>query len=57
MVDKRATFAGDALRLVHAVVMDDRCDEDGKPSTRPFRLDAATYLLDQVLGIARTTST
>jgi len=31
MVDEQATFAGDALRLVHAVVMDDRCDEDGKP--------------------------
>ena len=51
MLDDMATFGGDALRLVHAVVLNDRFDEDGKPMTpTKVRLDAATDLLDQFPG-------
>ena len=51
MTNDLATFAADALRVIHSVMMDDRRDEDGKlvvPAS--VRVDAAKYLVDQMMG-------
>jgi hypothetical protein len=50
MSNELGTFAADALRVIHAVVMDDRRDDDGKlvvPAS--VRVDAAKYLVDQFI--------
>ena len=54
MADDLGTFAADALRVIHSVMMDDRRDVDGKlvvPAS--VRVDAGKYLLDQFLGKAK----
>lgn len=55
MADDLATFAADALRVIHAVMMDDRRDDEGKPVVpASVRVDASKYLVDQVMGKAKT---
>jgi hypothetical protein len=50
-----AIFAADGFPIVHEIMMDDRCGDDGKPITpSKVRLDAAIYLLDQFIGKAKT---
>jgi hypothetical protein len=33
MADELGTFAGDALRIIHSIMKDERLDDDGKPLT------------------------
>jgi hypothetical protein len=55
-MDDLATFAGDALRTIHSVMMDDRRDDEGKPIVSAgVRVDAAKYLMDQFIGKATAT--
>ena len=54
MADELGTFAGDALRGLHKVLMDDRRDDDGKPVVpASVRVDVGKYLVDQFLGKAK----
>ena len=54
MTNDLGTFAADALRTIHSVMMDNRRDDDGKlvvPAS--VRVDAAKYLVDQFIGKAK----
>lgn len=54
MSDDLGTYAADALRVIHSVMMDDRCDDEGKSIVpASVRVDAAKYLVDQFIGKAK----
>jgi hypothetical protein len=56
MADELGTFAADALRTIHAIMTDDRRDDDGKLLvSAATRLDAGKYLVDQFMGKATAT--
>jgi len=56
MADDLGTFAADALRVIHAVMMDKSRDEAGKPVVpASVRVDVGKYLLDQFMGKATAT--
>ena len=56
MADELGTFAADALRTIHSVMMDDSRDETGKPNVpASVRVDAGKYLVDQFMGKATAT--
>ena len=53
MADELSTFAGDALRVLHQVLMDKSTDDDGKARVpASVRVDVGKYLVDQVMGKA-----
>lgn len=46
-----SVFAGDAVRVMADLMKEDGTDFDGKPLVPPsVRLNAATYVLDQIIG-------
>lgn len=56
MADDVGTFAADALRTLHSVMMDDSRDETGRPNVpASVRVDAGKYLVDQFMGKATAT--
>jgi hypothetical protein len=56
MADDLGTFAGDALKIIHEVMMDNSTDESGKPVVpASVRVDAGKYLVDQFMGKATAT--
>ncbi|MCF7552216.1 hypothetical protein [Pseudonocardia sp. WMMC193] len=56
MADDLGTFAADALRTIHSVMMDDSRDDEGKPRVpASVRVDAGKYLVDQFMGKATAT--
>jgi hypothetical protein len=56
MTDELGTFAGDGLRTLHSVMMDDSRDETGKPNVpASVRVDVGKYLVDQFMGKATAT--
>lgn len=49
--DELATYAGDAVRVMGELMKSTDVDEDGKPIvSAKTRLDAAKYVLDQIIG-------
>lgn len=50
-----STYAGDAVRVMAQLMNEDGTDFDGKPLVSPsVRLQAATYVMDQVIGKSTT---
>lgn len=48
-----SVYAGDAVRVMANLMKEDGTDYDGKPLVTPsVRLQAATYVLDQIIGKA-----
>lgn len=46
-----SVYAGDAVRVMAALMKEDGTDFDGKPLVPPsVRLQAATYVMDQIIG-------
>lgn len=56
MADELATFAADALRTIHSVMMDNETDDFGKPRVpASVQVDCGKYLVDQFIGKATAT--
>jgi hypothetical protein len=50
-----STYAGDAVRVMAELMNEDGTDLDGKPLVAPtVRLQAATYVMDQIIGKSTT---
>lgn len=53
--DELSVYTGSAIQCLIRLMMDEEVDDDGKPRTSAsVKLQAATYIMDQVIGKATT---